>query len=237
MSPAPAAPRIASVTAWQTTSASECPSAPRSAGIVTPPRTSGRPRRAGAGRSRCRPVATPPDGCTRARARARSAAVVIFTFAASPSTTCTRCPARSASVASSVAVDAGSAQRDRRRQHLAAERLRRLRQIDLLARDRLDDHGVAVARRASPCRSPAPRRSPRRARRAASIARAIRSAVTNGRAASWTSTMSRSAATRVERVRHRILPPLAAGHQPHRRARRRATIGGRRQRRRPAPRR
>ena len=47
--PAPAAPRIASVTAWQTTSASECPSAPRSNGIVTPPRISGRPST-----SRCR---------------------------------------------------------------------------------------------------------------------------------------------------------------------------------------
>ena len=43
MSPRPAAPRIASVTAWQTTSASEWPSAPRSDGIVTPPSISGRP--------------------------------------------------------------------------------------------------------------------------------------------------------------------------------------------------
>ena len=51
MSPRHAAPRMASVTAWQTTSASEWPSAPRSDGIVTPPSTSGRPRRAGADRS------------------------------------------------------------------------------------------------------------------------------------------------------------------------------------------
>src|SRR5262245_2957752 len=43
MSPAPAAPRIASVTAWHTASASECPARPRSKGIVTPPRINGRP--------------------------------------------------------------------------------------------------------------------------------------------------------------------------------------------------
>jgi hypothetical protein len=49
MSPRQAAPRIASVAAWQTTSASEWPSAPVGEGIVTPPRTSGRPPT-----SRCR---------------------------------------------------------------------------------------------------------------------------------------------------------------------------------------
>src|SRR5690606_25845209 len=42
MSPSPAAPRRASVTAWATTSASLCPARPRSPGKVTPPRTRGR---------------------------------------------------------------------------------------------------------------------------------------------------------------------------------------------------
>ena len=43
MSPSDAAPRIASVAAWHAASASEWPSAPSSDGIVTPPRTNGRP--------------------------------------------------------------------------------------------------------------------------------------------------------------------------------------------------
>ncbi len=51
--------------------------------------------------------------------------------------------------------------------------------------------------------------------RAASIARSMTSAVTNGRAASCTSTMSQSAATAVKRLSHRILPALATGNQPH----------------------
>ncbi len=105
------------------------------------------------------------DQSTPAPARARgstSAAVVILTFAASPATTCTRCPARSASMASSVAVARRPASGDRGPEHLAPERLRRLRQKNLLARQGLDDH--LVRPRASPYRSPAPRRSRRRAR-------------------------------------------------------------------------
>src|SRR5690606_6422339 len=43
MSPSAAAPRIASVTAWATASASECPASPRSCGISTPPSTRRRP--------------------------------------------------------------------------------------------------------------------------------------------------------------------------------------------------
>ena len=39
----PAAPSSASITAWASTSASECPSRPRSCGISTPPRISRRP--------------------------------------------------------------------------------------------------------------------------------------------------------------------------------------------------
>src|SRR5690606_5272906 len=43
MSPSAAAPRIASVTAWATASASEWPASPRSCGISTPPSTRRRP--------------------------------------------------------------------------------------------------------------------------------------------------------------------------------------------------
>src|SRR3954452_22309936 len=43
MSPRPAAPSNASMTAWARTSASECPSGPRSHGMSTPPRMNGRP--------------------------------------------------------------------------------------------------------------------------------------------------------------------------------------------------
>src|SRR5215207_5461650 len=43
MSPAPAAPSRASITAWVRTSASECPSRPSSCSISTPPRTRRRP--------------------------------------------------------------------------------------------------------------------------------------------------------------------------------------------------
>ena len=42
-SPSPAAPSIASATAWATTSASLWPARPAAPGTVTPPRTSGRP--------------------------------------------------------------------------------------------------------------------------------------------------------------------------------------------------
>ena len=62
MSPSDAAPRIASVAAWQAASASEWPSAPRSDGIVTPPRTSGR--------SCDQPMQVVADAGTLARVRA-----------------------------------------------------------------------------------------------------------------------------------------------------------------------
>src|SRR5579862_8756001 len=43
MSPSPAAPRIASMSAWTTTSPSECPASPRGCSSSTPPSTSGTP--------------------------------------------------------------------------------------------------------------------------------------------------------------------------------------------------
>src|SRR5205085_217276 len=43
MSPRPAAPSNASMSAWVTTSPSECPARPRGEGIATPPSTSGTP--------------------------------------------------------------------------------------------------------------------------------------------------------------------------------------------------
>ncbi len=105
MSPRATAPRIASVMACASTSASEWPASPFSDGTVTPPRMSGRPST-----SRCRsypvptrmaaPHAAPP---TTASAAFKSVMVVIFTFAGSPCTIRTRKPAASARAASSVA--------------------------------------------------------------------------------------------------------------------------------------
>ena len=69
----------------------------------------------------------------------------------------------------------------------------------------------AAVRRASPCRATGERRrSPRRAPRPHRSMRAIRSGVTNGRAASCTSTMSDRGVHAVERVGDRILPPRSA---------------------------
>ena len=83
-------------------------------------------------------------------------------------------------------LDAGAPERDRVAQHRAAEGLRRLREVDRLARQRLDDRPApapsgatrltvsvaGTAAIAAPCAA------------AASIARVITSADTNGRAAS-----------------------------------------------------
>ena len=89
-------------------------------------------------------AATP---AARRRARSRSAAVVIFTFAGvSLDITCTGCPACSASIASSVASTPARPSAIGVAEHRAAERLRRLREVDRLARQRLgDDRPPAVA--------------------------------------------------------------------------------------------
>ena len=125
-------------------------------------------------------------------------------------------PACSASAASSVASTPARPSATASREHSAAEGLRRLRQEDRLARQRLGiTDAAAVATRltvsvtatatiAAPCAA------------AASMDREISPRVTNGRAASWTSTMSDARRTRVERVGDRVLPPRAARDDPMR---------------------
>ena len=149
-------------------------------------------------------------------ARSRSAAVVILTFAASPFDDVDRDapPARPAPPRRSPRRPLAPAA-TASRQHLAPERLRRLRQVDRLPRQRFRRsrcrpsrdhalHGVAA---------PAPRRSPRRApQRRRSRARSRRR-VTNGRAASWTSTISTVAR---HRRRTRSPPNPDAGRRPRR---------------------
>ena len=193
---APAAPSMASMTAWQTTSASEWPSAPRSrrdghaaedqrpsldetvqvvagAGTRPPPGRWTRQSRRAARRSlsvgrdlHVRPIALHHPDRDGPRAR--------------------RAPLRR------------SRRRPRgrappRREHVAAKRLRRLRQIDRLRAECVshDERRRAIRRptrftvsRAGTAAIAAPDSA------AASIVRSISSGVTNGRAASWTSTMS-----------------------------------------------
>ena len=113
-------------------------------------------------------------------------------------------------------VDAALRRAPARRAALAPKRLGRLREVDRLARQRFDDERVPVAGRASPCRAPAAPPARRPLSTAAAIVREIRSALANGRAASWITTTSLVVARGLERVRHRILPPRAAGDDPHR---------------------
>ena len=144
-------------------------------------------------RIRPRPVASRAI----ASATVRSSGVVILMLRGSPSTRRTGCPARSASVASSVASAPGLGQRERVAQHVAAERLRRLRQ------DRSARAAASRSRTAGP--SPVPRftvslrrqrASAAPTRRAAAIVRAMSAALANGRAASWITTTSTSRRSR-----------------------------------------
>lgn len=102
MSPRPAAPSRASMMAWVSTSASECPSSPFSQGMSTPPRMS------------LAPVHQPVDvvavsdpqirvcHCSSASPIARSAGVVNLMLESSPSTRVTCLPRCSAAEQSSV---------------------------------------------------------------------------------------------------------------------------------------
>ena len=120
--PAPAAPRIASVIACSSTSASEWPSSPRSNGISTPPMTSRRP---GTSAWTSKPCPTerssscqPPLLASIARASTRSSAVVTLRLRAPPMHQSRRMP--------------GTLHRagfvgDRRRAHLAQRRAQRCR--------------------------------------------------------------------------------------------------------------
>ena len=106
-------------------------------------------------------------------------------------------------------------------QHLAPECLRRLRQKDRLARQALPSRSVEpspgavdhaprfTVSRAGSAATAAPDSA------AAAIVRVIRSAVTNGRAASWMTKTSVSRSGGAERIRHRVLPPASAGDQAH----------------------
>ena len=211
MSPSPAAPRIASVTLAD------------HVGIRVPERAAlggnrdaaedQRPalRPADAGRSRCppRPVRAAP-------------ATTVFVQSASAIgqilrrrdldvgrlrlRRCARVPGALGERRLVGRLDAGVAERQRVAQHVAAKRLRRLREIDRLARQRLRTNvsGTRAVRPcrarcagpvASPCRAPAAPRAPRRTSAAAAIVREIRSALANGRAASWITTTSARAST------------------------------------------
>ena len=138
--------------------------------------------------ARARPVRAGRSRVPRAIASAigRSSGVVILMLVASPSTSRTAWPARSASAASSVASTPSLAERQRVAQHVAPERLRRLREKDRLARQRLARRRRSASPPpASPCRAPAraasaaPRLGGRRNR-----PRDRDPALTNGRAAS-----------------------------------------------------
>ena len=180
---------MASVAAWHTTSASEWPSAPRADGD-------------GHAADAQRPalhepvqvVAGADAGRTRLRRSPRGprpdrSSVVIFTFPGSPSTTCTGWPARSASVASSVASTP-----DRPSATASASTSRR-NACGVCAR-KIVSRGIVstMTRAVRMALDPLDRvvrceRGDRRAVRggAASIVRSIISALTNGRAASWMS--------------------------------------------------
>ena len=154
----------------------------------------------------------------------RSSAVVIFMFRALPSTSRTAVARPLGQRRLVGRLDAASAQRHRLPQHLAPERLRRLRQEDRLARQRPLDQPrrrrAARGRRRPLDRVARRHRHDRRARLGRRVDRAARSSrrPRSGRAASWTRTTSLRRRDGVEAVRHRVLPALAAGHQPHARA-------------------
>ena len=147
--PAAAAPRIASVTAWQTASASEWPSSPLSNGMVTPPRMSGRPPAqpmqvvavADAQRRHacCRAAPDKPLGRRKilgSRDLQVAGIAVHQVHAMSGALGQHRFIGR-----------VGGMRRLRQRvaQHVDAKRLRRLRQEDLVARNRVDDEALGIA--------------------------------------------------------------------------------------------
>ena len=199
---------------------------PSSNGTATPPRTSGRP---------CdQPVqvvagADPhaASGAAQvARASARSSVVVIFTLRGSPSTSVHRVAGALGQHRFVGGVEAVAARGRARDQHVAAEHLRRLREVDALARNRrLDDRtvdavaseldGVATgsAAIAAPC-ARGRRRSPR----------SISAAVTNGRAASWISTARRPRPPRRRRCATESWRRAPPATQPHRAAARSAQV-------------
>ena len=110
MSSRPAAPRIASQAAWQTTSASEWPGQAELVLDLDPAQheLAARGERVGVDADPDPRLVAHAAPRTAASARARSAASVILTLAGSPSTTTTRPPVRSTSCAQSVASEMAS---------------------------------------------------------------------------------------------------------------------------------
>ena len=150
----------------------------------------------------------------RRRASARSSAVVIFRFFAVRLDDVDDVAGALGERGLVGRFDAGLAQRDGVAQHVDAE-------------------SPAASARGKSIRAESSRRSPRRpasrltrftvsltgcaaiaapCSAAASMVRLIRSSVTNGRAASCTSTISVPRIDGLEGVRHRVLPPRPAGH-------------------------
>ena len=148
------------------TSPSEWPSGPRSNGSVDAGEHE-RParRRADAGRSRCRRAARAETRRARGREIVRRRDLHVALVARHDRAP--EWPARSASIASSVASTPRAPSATRVSQHVAAKSLRRLRQPDLVARNRRGDDGRRRDRRASRCRAPAPPAPRRRASRGA----------------------------------------------------------------------
>ena len=218
MSPAQAAPSMASVAAWHTTSASEWPSAPRSDGIVDAAEDQ-RPALdepveivASADAADRRPRRLP-----RAR-RSRSSAVVIFTFAAIAFDDVDRDgpPARRAPLRRSPPRPCGRARRPRPARRAGSA-------CGVCAR-KTSSRGIVPTITA--CRPSAStrltvslagtRRSRRRASTAASIVREIRSGGHERPRRVVHEDDVRSASDTIEGVGHRVLPARAARHDAQR---------------------
>ena len=216
ISPSAAAPRIASVIAWASTSASEWPSSPNSHGTVTPPRISGRP-----GDDAMHVPAEPGADLAQDRGRLR----------------CSQEEPRQVHVAGLGDLDvAVAAQHDadfhvqplhqarfvgadeavgaRRvegpRQQIVAEHLRRLRQHQLLARDASTRTRTLPVPRVT-CFTVSTGTIPTIAAPVAAASSNTLSIVSrsmNGRTASCTATRSVSGVERRQRVLHRLLPAV-----------------------------
>ena len=76
--------------------------------------------------------------------------------------------------------------------------------------------GAALAPPVSPCRSPRAPPAPRPTRRRRRSSATTRSALANGRAASWTTTMSARSRMASKPLPHGVLAPRAAGHDAQR---------------------
>ena len=204
MSPIPAAPSTASISACAITSPSEWPASPRGESSSTPPSTSGTPST-----SACASAPSPTLTASQLSTSARSSASVTFKSRGSPSTTLTRPPWASTSDAQSVADETSP---------LTARR-------SVSARNAC---GVCTATRSSrgsvsTTRSPSTRltvsasgttgTTPSQPSDNGASTRSITSSGSSGRAASWTSTTAASSGTSSSASRtdsERDSPPVTA---------------------------